>query len=62
MAKWYQLCQMVSIQAVLSSTYVSQNATKSMTSLASQSCVDSLLTVCWYSQDVVIYRPPVDVR
>ena len=34
------------LQAVLSSTYVSQNIVKPMPSLTSQSCGDSLLAVC----------------
>ena len=37
---------------------MSQNVTTSMPSLTSQSCSDSLLTVCLVGQVGAIYRPP----
>ena len=58
--------QMVSVQAVFGSTYVSQNVATLMPSLTSQSCSDSLPAVCLAGQVGAIYiqttRGSVDAR
>ena len=46
--------QMETIEAIFRSRYISQNVAKSMLSLTSQSCGDSLLPVCLVRQGEVI--------
>ena len=39
-------------------SHISQNVAKSMLSLTSQSCSNSLLAVCLSMEDKAIYKPP----
>ena len=48
---------MVSIQVIFQ-PHISQNVAKSMPSLTSQSCGNSMPAVCLSRQDGSIYRPP----
>ena len=49
-----ELSQIVSIEALLSSTYVSQSVAKSMANVTSQSCGDLQPAVCLSRQDGAI--------